>query len=98
MAMTPPSSDEARESKLIALSMEAAQELLESEDPPPGVVLHFLRLGSERAKLESLKLQAEVAALEAKTKALEAQARTDEQFEAALRAFAGYRSSAVADD
>lgn len=97
MPMTPPSSDEAYENKLISLAMGEAQKLMESGEAPPGVILHFVRLGSERSKLEMEKLKAENEMLRAKAKALESQARTDELFQKALDAFAGYRSS-VADD
>lgn len=98
MPMTPPFSDEAHENKMISLAMGQAQKLMESGEAPPGVILHFVRLGSERSKLEMEKLRSENEMLRAKTKALEAQARTDELFEEALKAFAGYRSGASADD
>lgn len=98
MPMTPPFSDEAHENKMISLAMGQAQKLMESGDAPPGVILHFVRLGSERSKLEMEKLRAENEMLKAKAKALEAQARTDELFQKALDAFAGYRSTASADD
>lgn len=98
MPMTPPFSDEAHEKKMIALAMAQAESLMESGDAPPGVILHFVRLGSERSKLEMEKLRAENEMLQAKTKALEAQARSDELFQRALDAFAGYRSSAGDDD
>lgn len=97
-SMTPPVSDEALEKKLVSLAMQRAQELLESSDPPPSVVVHFLKLGSERAKLENAKLEAEGRMLTAKEKALEAQARTDQLFEDALHAFATYRSTARGPD
>jgi len=68
--MTPPSSDEAYENKLISLAMGEAQKLMESGEAPPGVILHFVRLGSERSKLEMEKLKAENEMLRAKAKAL----------------------------
>ena len=98
MPMTPPFSDEAHENKMISLAMREAQKLMESGEAPPGVILHFVRLGSERSKLEMEKLKAENEMLRAKAKALEAQARTDELFEEALKAFAGYRSTAADDE
>lgn len=98
MPMTPPFSDEAHENKMISLAMREAQKLMESGEAPPGVILHFVRLGSERSKLEMERLRSENEMLKAKTKALAAQARTDELFQQALDAFAGYRSSASADD
>ena len=74
MPMTPPSSDEAYENKLISLAMGEAQKLMESGEAPPGVILHFVRLGSERSKLEMEKIKAENEMLKAKAKALEASA------------------------
>jgi hypothetical protein len=64
--MTPPLNDESQESKLIALAFQQAKGQLEDQTASSQVVTHFLRLGSQRAKVELKKLELENKLLEEK--------------------------------
>ena len=92
-----PSTQEAYETKLIALAMAQAEQQLAEGTAPVPVVTHFLKLGSQRAELELEKIKAENEVLAAKTAALNSQSRSEELYEAALAAFTSYRSSELDD-
>ncbi len=64
--MTPPLNDESQESKLVALAFRQAKMELENQTASSQVVTHFLRLGSQRAKIELKKLELENKLLEEK--------------------------------
>jgi hypothetical protein len=64
--ITPAINDEDQESKLIALAFSQAQKELEQQTASSQVVTHFLRLGSQRAKIELQKLTLENQLLEEK--------------------------------
>jgi len=64
--MTPAPNDESQENKLIALAFSQAQMELEEQTASSQVVTHFLRLGSQRAKIELQKLTLENQLLEEK--------------------------------
>lgn len=65
-SMTPALNDESQESKLISLAFKQAQRELEEQTASSQVVTHFLRLGSQRAKVELRKLELENKLLEEK--------------------------------
>lgn len=90
----PPRSPEAQESMLINLAMQQAAEQLQSGKASSQVVTHFLRLGTEKARLEREKLEAEVELARAKAENLESQRNSEELFQRALDAFRSYGSSA----
>lgn len=64
--ITPAINDEDQESKLISLAFSQAQKELEEQSASSQVVTHFLRLGSQRAKIELQKLTLENQLLEEK--------------------------------
>ena len=64
--ITPPLNDESQESKLVALAFSQAKKELENQTASSQVVTHFLRLGSQRAKVELKKLELENKLLEEK--------------------------------
>lgn len=65
---------------------------------PPSVVIHYLKLGTSREKLEQERLLAENKMLKAKAEALEASARGEEAYAEVLRAFRAYSGGGVGED
>lgn len=90
--------DEARENKLIDLALDLVEDQLREGTAPPSLVAHFLKIGTERAKLEMKKLEAENRMLLSKSEALKAQARGDQMFLEARRAFSEYTGEKEDDD
>lgn len=88
--LRPAMSPEAREKQLIALAMDRAEEQLLDGTASSQVITHFLKLGSERERMEREKLEEENKLLKAKTKALEDASDTAERYERAIKAFRGY--------
>lgn len=86
----PADTPEARESQLIALAMNLAEQHLRDGTATSQEITHFLKLGSskERTEKEILELQKDLIA--AKTEALRSQRRTEELFAAAIEAFKSY--------
>ncbi len=91
MHSRPGATEEARENQLIAKSMNLAEKQLEEGTASSQIIVHFLKLGTEKAKLERIKLEHENKLLEAKTEAIKSSKRSEELFEKALRALGSYR-------
>ena len=60
-------SPESRENMMISLAMDNAEEQLRSGNASSQVIVHFLKLGSQRERQEKEKLEEEVKLLRAKT-------------------------------
>jgi hypothetical protein len=84
------SSPEEREQRCINLAEKMAEEQLANGTASAQVQLHYLKLGSQKAKLETEKLRHETELIRAKTADIEAQKRSDQLFEEAIKAFKGY--------
>lgn len=93
-ALTP----EGRENQLIAKAINLAERQLDEGTASSQVITHFLKLGTENAKLEREKLKHENELLRAKTAAIESSKRSEELFERALRAMSDYQGSSRHDD
>lgn len=94
----PASSPEARENQLISLAEARAEEQLRNGTASSQVIVHYLRLGSMREKLERDKLKSEVEMLKAKKEALDSTKRIEELYSEAMRAVRSYRGEAEDDD
>lgn len=94
----PASSPEARENQLIALAEARAEEQLRNGTASSQVICHYLRLGSQREKLEREKLKSEVEMLVAKKEAIESAKRVEELYSEAMRAVRSYRGEIDDDD
>lgn len=94
----PARSDEARESQLINLALLQAEKMLESGNAPAQIITHFLKLGTERAKYEREKLQAETELAVAKAEVMKSQKRSEELFEKAIVAFRSYGGISQEDE
>lgn len=87
----PALSPEARESQLISLSMDAAERQIREGTASSQVITHFLKLGSEKERLEREKLKEENKLLKAKTESLEASKVSKQLYEEAIAAMSTYK-------
>lgn len=88
--LRPVTTPEARENQLVALAHDVAEKRLREGTASAQEVVHFLKLGSSREKLEQERLELENGFLAQKTEALKAQARVEELISDALDAMRGY--------
>lgn len=77
--------------------MDRAEELLLSGKASSQLITHFLKLGTEKTKLEREKLRADVNLSKAKVENLQSQQSSSELLQKAIDAFKTYRSSAEDD-
>lgn len=89
---------EARENRLISMAMDLAEERMRNGTATAQEVIHFLRLGSEKSRVEVEKLELEKALVEAKTENYKAQKAMTEMFGEAISAMKGYRGEDEDDD
>ena len=68
---------EAREAQLVSMAYEFAEEQFRSGEASSQVTTHFLKLGSERERLEREKIRHETVLLEAKVKQIESQLQSE---------------------
>lgn len=89
---TPPpvTTPEAREDQMIVLAIDLAEQQLREGVASTPVITHYLKLGTEREKLEREKLRAENEALKAKTEQLMSSQRSEEAYNKVMEAFAKY--------
>ena len=85
-ALTP----EARESQLISLAVNLAEQQLLDGTASSQVITHFLKLGTEKAKLEQEKLRQETEMMKAKTESLQSAKRVEELYANAIEAMRTY--------
>lgn len=88
--MRPALTPEAREGQLIALATDLVEQRLRDGTATSQEVVHFLRLGSMRERLERERLENENILLRAKTEAIESQARIEELYKGAIAAMKRY--------
>lgn len=89
---------EARENQLMDLAVDLAEKQLSEGTASAMLITHYVRLASQKARLEQEKLQQEIDFLKAKTDAYEADRRSDEKYERALRAFSLYSGHPEEDE
>lgn len=92
-ALTP----ESREGQLIALATDLVEQRLRDGTATSQEVVHFLKLGSMREKLERERLANENILLKAKTEALESQAKIEELYANAIQAMQRYSGNGGGD-
>lgn len=93
-AMTP----EGREGQLVALATDLAERQLREGTASSQVITHYLKLGSDRERLERERLEEENKLLRAKTEALEAQKESKVQYEKILKALRNYNGMGEPDE
>lgn len=93
-ALTP----EARENQLIALAENLAEKQLRDGSASSQVITHFLKLGTERERLERVKAEKEVELLKAKTEALQSAKNMEAVYAEAIKAMQIYSGNGGSDD
>lgn len=93
-ALTP----ESREKQLISMAVDLAERQLAEGTASSQVITHFLKLGSERERLERERLEEENKLLRAKTKAYEDQGEYKELVADAIKAMRNYKGQGEPDE
>ncbi len=91
----PASTPEGREQELINLSMNLAEQRLRDGTASSAEVVHFLRLATNKSKLEEAKLRQETAMIEAKTKMVSSMEDTKKLMAEALNAMRSYQGGSA---
>lgn len=87
-----------REKQLINLAMNAAEKQMKDGTASSAVITHFLKMGSQRDKLEREKLIKETALLAAKSDTVVSGQKAEEDTKAAIEAMKHYSGESNADD
>lgn len=93
-ALTP----EGRENQLIALAVDVAEQQLRDGTASSQVIVHYLKLGSTKERLEMEKLKKENELLVARTQAMESTKRIEELYADAINALKTYNGQANNDE
>lgn len=96
--MRPALTPEAREGQLIALATDLVEQRLRDGTATSQEVVHFLRLGSMRERLERERLENENILVRAKAEAIKSQEKAEELYINAIRAFQRYSGSSNEED
>lgn len=91
----PATTAEGRENQLISAAMNLAEKQLLDGTASSQVIAHFLKMGSQREKLERLKMEREIEMLSAKTESLQSNKHLEELYEDAKRAMLSYQGTRV---
>jgi hypothetical protein len=86
----PAETPEGRENQLIALAYDAAEERIRNGTASSAEIVHFLRLGSSKERLDQEDKRKDIELKTAKTEALESQKRIEELYSNALSAMRKY--------
>lgn len=89
---------EGREKQLISLAVDCAEEQLKNGTASSQLIVHYLRLGSEKTRLEMEKLKEENKLLVAKTEAIKSLKSQEELYANAIRAMRRYSGEQVDDE
>lgn len=81
---------ESRENQLISLAVNLAEEKLRDGTASNQLIVHYLKLGSTKERLEKEKLEKENELLKAKTEALESAKKSEELYAEAIKAITRY--------
>lgn len=90
--------EESRENQLISLAIDCAEQQLLDGTASSQVIVHYLRLGSSKNKLELEKLKNENELLKAKTETIHMAERSEGLFAEVLNAIRGYRGEVIEDE
>lgn len=86
----PATNPQARENQLISLAYDAAETQIRSGKATSQLLTHFLKLGTEREKLERDRIAAQVTLDKAKIESMESAKRVEELYGAAIAAMRAY--------
>ena len=86
----PPATAQEQENRLIALATKRAEQQILDGTASSQVITHYLKLGTNREKLEQMKLQHETELLRVKAESYEHERTAAERHEQVLEAFKRY--------
>ena len=89
----PATTPQGRENQLISLAYDVVEKKMMSGTASSQEVVHFLKLGTEKERLERLKLEQETKLASAKVEQLASAGRIEELYGEAMNAFRGYQPS-----
>lgn len=90
---TPPKTAQAREDQLIAMAYDRVEDRIRNNQATGPELVHFLKLGSSKGKLEKDILEQEKELVSAKTQSLRSQQSTEELYNKVLEAMKSYSGS-----
>ncbi len=94
----PATTPEERETELISLAYDVAEEQLENGNASSQVITQFLKLGSSRERLEQERLMHENELTKVKIEAMESASRMEELYGAAIKAMSMYQGGLAPPD
>ena len=94
----PATTPEGRENQLISLASDLAERQLRDGSASSQVLTHFLKMGTERERLERQKIQNENLLLSAKVDQINSSQRLEGLYDDALRAMSEYKGEAPTYD
>lgn len=87
-----------RENQMINYAVNLAEKQLREGTASSQVITHYLKLGTQKEKMELEKMELEKQLLQAKTEALQANKRADETYVEVLKALQIYSGKAKRED
>ena len=89
---------EGHEDQMISLAMMRAEERLRDGTASNSMILHFLKLGSTKDRLEREMLQEQIELTKAKTEAVRSAKVNEAMFDEVMKAFKEYNGQSVDDE
>lgn len=96
--MRPALTPEAKENQMISLAMDLAEQQLRDGTASSQLITHFLKLATERERLERVRLEKENELLIAKTEQIQSQKNSEDLYNAAIKAMRRYNGQGGYDD
>lgn len=96
--LPPARTPEDQERRMINLSMKQAESMLEKGQASSMIVVHFLKLATEKAKLENERLKADIAVSNSKIEVMQSQKNSEELAKKAIEAFKSYSGKRPDED
>ena len=94
----PAPTPEAEEQRLISLATKLAAQQLEDGTASSQVITHYLKLGTNRERLEREKLERENELLKAKAESIKSGPKMDEYYIKVVNVMRGYRGESEEED
>lgn len=94
----PATTPEARENQMVALAFDLAQKQMEEGNASAQVIVHFLKFGSSRNRLEEKKIENENLLLRARVEQIEQNAANGDMYANAIAAMKLYAGDEVSQD
>ena len=97
-SIRPAENPESRENQLIARAVDLAEKKMIDGTASAQIIVHYLRLGSTKEKLEKEILERQKDLIEAKTQSLKSMQRMEELYENAIAAMRSYGPTEEGDE